>query len=147
MKYNLSNPQQRERFISRAKELLDNNAPLVELQEKKPLRTRSQNSYLHVVLSYFASAYGVSAEFVKERYFKRLCNPHLFLVYTTDPMTGERVEWLRSSAQLTTAELTVAIERFRIWSAMEAGIYIPEANEYKLLAQAEITTSQNTEFI
>ena len=58
-----------EKFIAEKK--------IFEQTEKKPRRTRSQNSYLHVILAYFASQYGETERWVKERFYKRLVNPEL----------------------------------------------------------------------
>jgi hypothetical protein len=58
-----------------------------------------------------------------------------------------RVEFLRSTAELTTAEMTTAIERFRNWSSAVAGIYLPSANEQEFLIHCKQIIEENKEFI
>lgn len=65
MLYDLSNPLQAEQFKSRSA-LLVKNGKIVELTEKKPIRTDRQNRYLHVILGYFASEMGNTLEYVKQ---------------------------------------------------------------------------------
>ena len=81
---------------------------------------------------------GYTIEEVKAWYFKETCNPEMFVRTITDTVTGELRKTLRSSSDLTTEEMTVAIERFRNWSADKAGIYIPSPEEHRLVTQMEI---------
>ena len=110
-----------------------------ELTEKKPKRTLSQNSYLHLLLGYFASQTGNTLEWVKQQYYKKLCNPDLFIGEKEDRFLG-RIKYVRSYAALRTDEMNLSIERFRNWSASEAGIYLPEpTNEAEIRAlQVEV---------
>lgn len=112
---------------------------LIELTEKKPRRSLSQNRYLYLLLGYFASQTGNTLEWVKQQYYKKLCNPDIFIGEREDRFLG-RVKYVRSSADLRTDEMNVSIERFRNWSASEAGIYLPDAtNEAELAAlQVEV---------
>lgn len=108
--------------------MLERNAD-VELTEKKQ-RSLKQNSYMHVAIAYFASVTGYDAEYVKREYFKKECNRELFLVDKYDAILRRNTEDYRSSRDLTKEEMTLAIERFRNWSAREAELYIPSADEY-----------------
>lgn len=128
MLYNLSNPYDKERFHERVKALVERSA-VVSLTEKKPQRTLSQNNYLHLLLGYFASEFGYTSDEVKIRFFKQTCNRELFTEEVLNKR-GKRVTRLRSSASLDTRELSTAIERFRNWSASEAGLYLPSADEF-----------------
>jgi len=130
MLYDLSNPLARESFKLKCN-MLYSKGVIVELTEKKT-RTLSQNSYLHVILAYFGQQYGESAEYVKTNLFKRAWNPDLFVRSKVDPILGE-IRYLRSSADLTKEEMTTAIERFRNHASMDAGIYIPSADEKDLV--------------
>lgn len=127
-----------EKFIAEKK--------IFEQTEKKPRRTRSQNSYLHVILAYFASLYGETERWVKERFYKRLVNPDIFIITKHDRILGT-VKDLRSSADLDTREMTLSIERFRSWSAKEAGIYLPAPDEERLIQLMELEVERNKEFI
>lgn len=137
MIYDLSNDMQAENFKLRCNRLYDKKC-VVELTEKKPQRTLKQNAYLHVILGYFGLQTGYTIEEVKSWYFKDTCNPELFIRYKTDRITEEQRKIHRSSAELTTEELTLAIERFRNWSAAKANIYIPSPEEHRLVMQMEM---------
>lgn len=117
-----------------------------DLTEKKPQRSLSQNSYMHVILAYFACQYGETAEYVKREYFKKLVNPATFIREREDRFLG-RIKYLRSSADLTTDEMTLCIDRFRNWSAESAGIYLPIPDEGRLISLMEIEIERNKEFI
>lgn len=135
MVYNLSNPLDVQNAKTRL-ELLIKRGCIVELTEKKQKRSLNQNAYLHLLLGYFASQTGNTLEWVKQQYYKKLCNPDLFIGEREDLFLG-RVKYVRSSADLRTDEMNLSIERFRNWSAAEAGIYLPEAT-----SEAEIAALQ-----
>ena len=118
----------------------------VEFKKIHPARSLRQNAYLHVLLGYFGSEYGLSLEEVKLDIFKRLCNRDIFTQTITNKK-GNNIEHLRSSASLTTAEMTTAIERFRNWSASVAGIYLPSPDEQEFLMHCRQVIEQNKEFI
>lgn len=138
MLYNFSNPLDVQNARVRLEHLISRQCT-AELTEKKPKRTLSQNSYLHLLLGYFASQTGNTLEWVKQQYYKKLCNPDLFIGEKEDKFLG-RIKYVRSSADLRTDEMNLSIERFRNWSASEAGIYLPEpTNEAEIRAlQVEV---------
>jgi len=145
MLYDLDNPLQAEQFKLRVNKLYKEKK-IVSLSEKKKQRTLNQNAYLHVILGYFASETGNTLEYVKENYFKKLCNKDIFVVSCDDRFLG-KVEVLRSSASLTTEEMTTAINRFRNWASSEAFIYLPEPSEEYLLSLAEIETEKYKDYL
>ena len=53
---------------------------------------------------------------------------------------------LRSSKDLTSKEMTTAIDRFRIF-ASEQGFYLPEPNETEMLRSIEIQSSKMQNFL
>ncbi len=136
MVYNLSNPLDVQNAKARLGFLIGRGC-MVELSEKKLKRSLSQNSYLHLLLGYFASQTGNTLEWVKQQYYKKLCNPDIFIGERADPYLG-RVRYVRSSADLRTDEMNLSIERFRNWSAQEAGIYLPEATSQAELAALQV---------
>lgn len=144
MIFDLSNPLQLENFNLRVGKLVKKRC-FVELTEKKPQRTNSQNAYLHLILGYFGCQTGYTIEFVKEQFFKKHCNPDLFVSYKDDKLIG-RVEVIRSSRTLDTAEMTTAIERFRNWSA-DNGIYIPAPDEEQYMVYLEQEIERNRNFL
>jgi hypothetical protein len=58
-----------------------------------------------------------------------------------------KVEYLRSSADLSKEEMTLSIDRFRDWSSQTAGIYLPAANEQEFLASIEYELSRNKQWL
>ena len=133
MVYNGQNPLDVQNARLRLDNLISRGC-IFELTEKKPKRSLSQNAYLHTLLGYFASQTGNTLEWVKQQYYKKTCNPDLYVGEKQDKFIG-RVLYVRSSTDLSTEEMNLSIERFRNWSAMEAGIYLPEpTNEAEIAA-------------
>ena len=89
---------------------------------------------------------GNTLEYVKRTYFKAFCNADIFVIEKADKWAGN-VKELRSTADLTTAELTTAIERFRNWSSAEPGIYLPAPNEEEFLRQIEIEIQRHKQWL
>jgi len=145
MIYDLNTPIDRARFEKRTAMLLERRK-VVECSEVKPKRTNAQNRYLHLILGEFAMQTGNTLDYVKREYFKRLCNPDIFISQKSDKYAGS-VEVLQSSADLSSAALSTAIDRFRNWSSAEAGIYLPEANEQEYLAFIEREMQYHREYL
>ena len=146
MKYDISNSLHREQARKRLEALLSKEYGIIELSEVKPQRSIKQNKYLHLLLGFFASEYGETIEYVKEQYFKLAANRSIFLRERDDKLAG-RVSYLRSTRDLDKGEMQMAIERFRNWSSINAGIYLPSADEHRLLELAEIEISRNKNFL
>lgn len=145
MIFNLQNEYDIPKFKEYVNKLFEARA-IVEVKKKLPNRTLSQNSYLHLLLGYFAAEYGCSADEAKVDFFKRGCNRDLFERRAVN-RRGEEVAFLRSSAELTTGEMTLAIDRFRNWSAAQAGIYLPGPNETDMLLYAQQQIERSKEFL
>lgn len=146
MLYNLNNPLNREQFKTRVAMLLEKSKGIVDLTEKKSKRSNQQNAYLHLILGYFAMETGDTLEWVKQQYFKKLVNAEIFIREREDKYLG-KIKVLRSSAELDTAEMTTAIERFRNWASAEAGVYLPSANEEEMIAQMEVEVSRYKQYL
>ena len=146
MKYDVSNPLHREQAMERLEALLGKEHGIIELSEVKPQRSIKQNKYLHLLLGFFASEYGETIDYVKEQYFKLAANRSIFVRERDDKLAG-RVSYLRSTRGLDKGEMQIAIERFRNWSSINAGIYLPSADEHRLLELAEIEISRNKNFL
>lgn len=146
MKYNLNNLVDKEKFKIRCNKLFED-GEYVELRKINQNRSIPQNSYLHLLLGLFALEYGDTIDYVKEEIFKKQVNKEIFEGEFTNRKTGEiRIGW-RSTAALDTAEMTLAIDRFRDWSAKEAGIYLPTPNERDFLKEAEIQMERTKQYI
>jgi hypothetical protein len=153
MNYDLTDKEQRKRFVKYANSLLKHQRTLVSLEDRSN-RTLSQNCYLHVLCRILAQDTGTSEYYAKQVYFKELANPDIFLKVTKDPVTGKMINITRSSADLTIQEMSRAINNFIRW-ASENGYILPEADlqsdgtmEFRSMEdqdafhQAEIETSK-----
>lgn len=145
MIFNLNNQYEKESFKVYANKLYGEGA-VIEIKKKHPNRTLAQNSYLHLLLGYFASEYGCSLDEVKIDFYKRICNKELF-EKTGVNKKGVDVIYLRSSKDLSSSEISLSIERFRNWATSVAGIYLPAANEHQMLLYAQQEIERSKEFI
>lgn len=119
---------------------------MVELKQKHPQRTIQQNRYLYVLLGYYAQEFGYSIDEVKQDVFKRTCNSDVF-ERTRVNKRGIEVKYLRSSSELSTAEITLSIERFRNYSSAVAGLYLPTPNESSFIAYCEQQIERYKEYV
>lgn len=145
MLFNLNNPYEHDKFKAYVNRLYAEKA-VVEVKKKLPGRSLSQNRYLHLLLAWFAIETGYNTDEVKVDVFKRKCNADLF-VRQRENRRGETVSYLRSSAELSTGEMTAAIERFRNYASAEAGIYLPSPGEREFLVHIEQEIERNKEFV
>ena len=143
MLYDLTSEMQRKSFLARVDYLLEK-CSVAELTEKT-FRTRNQNSYLHLLIGVVAMETGNTLEDAKTYYFKKVVNPDLFQVYVKDKM-GNTIDRLRSTAELTKEEMSMAIDRFKRWGA-ENGIYLPNPGDESLLRDIEIEMGRNRAYL
>lgn len=134
MVYDLSSDFQRKAFLARVDNLMEKGA-VVELTEKV-FRSPNQNRYLHLLIGVVAIETGNTLEDAKKWYFKETCNSDLFHVQHRDKM-GNYIDHIRSTAELTKEEMSMAIDRFKRWGA-ENGIYMPNPEDIHLLKEIEI---------
>jgi len=148
MIYNTSKPFQKNQAIERFNYLIAKEKT-IELTVKHPKRSISQNSYLHLILTWFSIETGYTMEEVKLEIFKKLVNPNMFYEGEFDGKLGLKIERWRSTASLNKEEMTLAVTRFRNFSSKEAGIYLPEPKDLALLQELEneIKKRQNQEFL
>lgn len=128
MIFDTSNEEQGQNFKERANFLYKKGAK-IEILEKSSKRTYSQNNYLHLILGWFALEYGETIDYIKQEFFKNIVNENLFKYEFINYKTGEVREGWKSTAQLTKAELTEAIERFRNYSSKNMNLYLPEPKD------------------
>ena len=144
MLYNLKDALDRERFKRRVNALYEKQS-IVELSERTS-RSRAQNKYLHLLLGYLGIETGNDLEYVKEVFYKRTANKELFVREKEDEMLG-RVEYLRSSADLSKEEFSLSIDRLRDWSSRVAGIYLPSPDEESFLESIELEMSKQQRWV
>lgn len=145
MQYDGSNPLQAQQARTKLEKMIKEQK-VFELTEKKPKRSLSQNKYLHVILSYFGCQIGETMEYVKRNYYKILCNKDTFVREREDKFLG-RIKYMRSSAELDRAEMSMTIERFRNFASAQCGIYIPSPEEERLIQLMEIEVERNKHYI
>lgn len=143
-KYKLSAPLDLDKF-KRYSEQLIKGGRFVELRNITN-RSLSQNNYLHLILSWFGASFGYSLAYTKTRFFKTECNGELFFITRQNTKDNTPYTDIRSSADLTTAEMTLAIDRFRNFSANN-GLYLPEPNEHLYLQELERELEQYKEHL
>ncbi|WP_424493933.1 hypothetical protein [Salinimicrobium sp. GXAS 041] len=141
MIYLTNKPEQKQAAIDRFKWLIDNEKR-IELKEKKYKRTISQNSYAHLLFSWFGLQFGYTLEEVKQDIFKKVVNYEIFYDGDKDYF-GKNVDKWRSTTDLNTGEMTTAIDRFRDFSATQ-GCYLPEPKDLNWLTEIENELSKNT---
>lgn len=145
MIFNLNNEQEVHGFELYVERMQKERA-VVEIKKKHRNRSLSQNNYLYLLLSYFASEYGISVDEAKIDFYKRICNRELFEREITN-RKGYRVLSLRSSSELTTKEMSDSIERFRNFSSRIADIYLPAPNEHERIIYMQQEVERNKEFL
>lgn len=116
-----------------------------ELKAKRERRTISQNSYLHLLFSWFALETGYTTDEVKQDIFKKIVNPNTF--YEGEFGSIIKIERWRSTASLNTEEMTLCIDRFRDYASKEAGIYLPEPTDLVMIRQLEIEVTNNQQYL
>ena len=137
MKYDLSKILDINKMFTKIDSMIARGV-VVDLTEKKPVRTLSQNSYLHVCITLFAIEFGYNLEDAKH-FLKRKCS---FM----HEGTGDDVR-TKLTRSLDTKQLTEFIEWIRTYASKQ-GCYIPTPEEYitnKLEIDREI--DRNKEYL
>lgn len=110
-----------------------------ELSEKRKKRSYKQNSYLHLILSFFGLELGYTLEESKVLY-KRL-NKDVYEYQKND------LTFIKSSAKLDSKEMTLTIDKFRNWASINAGIYLPSPEDTVYLQELEQQVSNNKQYL
>lgn len=146
MKFDLQHKEERDK----AQEYLDKlkgQYCVVDITRKFNRRTYSQNNYLHLLLSYCALEMGETLDYFKENIWKGVINKDIFLTQYRNPKTGAvRDDW-KSSADLDTKEMTIAIERLLDFAPKHLGFELPSANDHEALRQIENQIESNRRYL
>lgn len=142
MIYNPENPLHKKQAIEKLKYFFSKGKRF-ELKAKHERRSISQNSYLHLILTWFGIETGYTLDEVKQDVFKKHVNPEIF--YEGEKEGFITIQKWRSTSDLQTSELTIAIERFRNFASQELGIYLPEPDDLALINEIEneLSKAQN----
>lgn len=149
MIYNSLNPLQVKQAVEKMNYFISKGKTF-ELKEKHPKRSISQNSYLHLILTWFGIETGYTMEEVKQEIFKKHVNSSTFYEGEFEgKIQGIKIERWRSTASLDKSEMNLVIDRFRNFSSNELGIYLPEPNDLVLLQELEneISKHKNQEYL
>ena len=119
----------------------------IELKELRGKRTTPQNAYFHLLINYFALEYGETFEYTKQFIFKVWVNGEIFNTTRKNPKSGKVRRELRSSADLDTKEMTLAIDRFKDFSETKFGIRLPNANEQEFLDHIQNEIDKNKQWL
>lgn len=126
MKYDLTRKSDIEHFIKKASEYLENEKR-VEMKVIVKSRSLSQNSYLHVCLSYWAKFLGYPVSDLKAQIYNELP----FMVVEIEDLEGKGfVKRTKSSADLDSLETSMLIDYIRYRAMDVSEFYIPTSEEY-----------------
>ena len=143
-KYDLDSEMRRTMFLRRCHKLVEKRA-FVELKEITE-RSIRQNNYLHLLLSYYAIEFGYTLEYVKRHIFKILVNPETFIIERVNEKTGEMYRDIKSSAEVTKEDMSLAIDRFKNHSA-EGGLVMPEPDNLIYLKEIMESIEYNKQYL
>lgn len=134
MYFDLMNEAQREQFREVVERVLRKGS-VVRLTDEQP-RTLEQNSYFQVLVGFFASRTGCQPREVKA-IIKTLVCPDIFIVDNR----------LRSTAELTSAELQTVISRFKFYSSTVVKVDLPDADKYRSVINVIRQVERDRDFI
>ena len=121
MKYDLSKSYDNQRLLEYHKRLLKKKS-VVEFKEVFKNRTITQNAYLHVLFSLWGLHHGYLMNETKQ-----LVKEQLGYSYEKKGRV-----FYEETSRMTTKELTIFIDKFRDWSNITCGLYLPTPDEYKI---------------
>lgn len=143
MIYNLSNRIEKEQAKTKFEYFLKNEK-IIDITQKRKVRSISQNSYLYLVLSSFALEFGYTSNEVKQYIFKEHLNSDIF--YNGDKHGLIVIKNWRSTADLDSKEMTVSIDRFLNYSAKN-GYRLPEPNDLMWINQMRNNIEDNKQYL
>ena len=133
MIYDLKNRIDRQRAEKRFVQLM---AESVKIELKKKVkRSLNQNSYLHVIIDYYANETGYTRIEAKQIY--KSVSPEIYEYEKNGTV------FIRSSADLSKSEMAATIEKFRNESSSQSGVYLPSADEKEFLEECEREIQHN----
>ena len=119
---------------------------MVEGKEKRE-GTLKQNSYFHLILSYFALQYGETLEYTKVEFVKKLICKDIFTTERANRKTGEMRPALRSWSDLDKEERTLVISKFIDYAYKEANIRLPKPEDLQYIREIQIELDRNKQYL
>ena len=145
MKFNLNSTFEQVSATAFLKTLFEKKV-FIEIKELTG-GTNQQNRYFHLLIGWFALNYGESVEFVKQIMIKRDICPEIFREELISQKTGNIIVSFKSWSDIDKPNRNIVIEKFRNWSAKEAKIYLPSANEDEFLKSIEVEIEKNKQWL
>lgn len=146
MRYNFAKQEE----VNQAREYFDkllSKKAIVEIKQKHPARTYNQNNYLYLLLGYCALEYGESLDGFKNLIFKRYINKDIFETIYTNYKTGEIRKAWRSTAELTTEEMRIVIDRLISFAAKEMGLMLPSSSDFNEIKNLQNEVEINRQYL
>ena len=136
---------QKQNAIEYLNKLLSANVNF-EIKKLSDKRTLSQNRYFHLLLKFFSIEFGYEFEYTKQIIFKREVNKDLFYSEIINKNNGDIQVFYKSSSSLDTKQMTIAIDRFKNYSA-KYGLVLPESEDYNFINYIENNIERYAEFL
>lgn len=133
MRYNLKNEHEAKEAREYLAKLLSQNA-CIEIIHKHPRRSLGQNNYVHLLLSCCALECSLSLDEFKLGIFKAIINKDLFMSRDNNDKLNLQYTKVKSTADLTTHEMSIAVDRLKKFAAEKMDLLLPDANEYDKLS-------------
>ena len=96
------------------------------------------------MLTQFSLMYGYTLDESKTHFYKIVVNPDIFVRERIDKFSGETYKFVRSTADLTSDEMSKSIEAFRQFWLEECGYRFPSSDEYIALLHIEHDIQQQS---
>ena len=130
MKYNLSNKCEYDNAIKYLNKLIKKCAK-IELKEIRKQRTLQQNAYLHALIAFFAKEQGYAPQELEK------CKLDIKTALGYAKLIDG--DWYGvSTSAMNTKQLSLFIDKFRMWSDQEMGCYLPQSHEFGFQLQNEV---------
>jgi len=142
MKFSPSQKQNAKEYLNK---LLAANIN-IEIKKLSDKRTLSQNRYFHLLLKFFSIEFGYEFEYTKQVIFKIEVNKDLFYTEIVNKSNGEIQVFYKSSSSLDTKQMTIAIDRFKNYSAKN-GLVLPESEDYNFINYIENNVDKFAEYL
>lgn len=117
----------------------------IDIRRHSRERTSPQNRFYHFMLRYFALQYGCTETEASEIYMKRQACPQIFEQEKKNRF-GNVIKTYRSSADLSSSEMSSAIRNFMAWSSI-GGIEIPDPEDRESIRWCEKEIERNQSMI
>lgn len=144
MIYDLNDPREYMEACDAFQAAVDKKCKIEIRKPRKP-RTTKQNSFYWFMLQYFACEYGCTTTEASLIYMKKEACPDIF-ERTVKNKYGKEFKTYRSSADLTSAEMSSAIRNFTAWAA-QGGIMIPDPDDHQAIRYCQHVIERNEAMI